>query len=245
MRVIYGIHSVLEALKSPDWPVEKILVEKESHNPRLRQIVGLARSQGVTVQFEPREALNRRADTASHQGVVAFVPAVRYVPEAELIRRAGPQAFFLILDGIEDPHNLGAILRTADGAGVDGVFIPHRRAVGVTDVVMKTSAGAAAHLSIARVTNVATLVEGLKKENFWIVGVDADSPTPWTDVAYNQRIALVLGREGKGMHRLVRDRCDFLVRIPMRGEVDSLNVSVAAGVVMYEVVRQRSRSEEG
>ncbi|MBI1748287.1 MAG: 23S rRNA (guanosine(2251)-2'-O)-methyltransferase RlmB [Acidobacteria bacterium] len=239
MKVIYGIHSVLEALKSQAWPIEKILMEKEARNPRLREIAGLARSLGVPVQFEPREALSRRAGVGSHQGVMALAPPVGYVAPDEIFRQAGPQPLFLILDGIEDPHNLGAILRTAEGAGVDGVFLPQRRAVGVTDVVMKTSSGAAAYLRIARVTNIASLIQEMKKNSLWVVGVHTESDTIWTAVDYNQPIALVMGGEGKGLHRLVRERCDFLVTIPMHGKVDSLNVSVSAGVVLYEVIRQR------
>jgi 23S rRNA (guanosine2251-2'-O)-methyltransferase len=158
-----------------------------------------------------------------------------------LAHRRGQHAFVVVLDGVEDPHNLGAIIRSADGAGADGIVIPERRAASVTATVSKTAAGAAEHLPIARVTNIARTLEDLKKQNVWTVGLDERGSQSYDDIDYKMDCALVLGAEGAGLHDLVRKRCDFLVSIPMLGKVPSLNVSVAAGVVMYEVARQRRK----
>lgn len=240
MGTIYGINSVLELLKSPTYSIERILLDKEINNPRLKEIFALAKEKKIPVDYQARGLLNRKAGTLAHQGVIAVTSTVHYASYESIVEEAGRHPLFLILDGIEDPHNLGAIIRTAEAAGVHGIFIPQRRAVGVTETVFKTSAGAAAHVKIARVVNLANLIEYLKENSVWIVGVEAEAKQSWTDVDYNQPLALVLGAEGKGMHRLVKERCDFLVAIPMFGKVSSLNVSVAAGIVLYEVIRQRT-----
>ena len=197
------------------------------------------------VRFEPRAALDRMARTGSHQGVVASVTAKAYADLEDLLaQRRGKFAFIVVLDGVEDPHNLGAIIRTADSAGADGIVIPERRAAGVSSTVAKIAAGAAEHLPIARVTNISRAVEELKSKNIWTVGLDERGQQNYDSLDYNMDCALVLGAEGHGLHDLVRRKCDFLVSIPMQGGVPSLNVSVAAGVVMYEILRQRKKTSE-
>jgi len=177
-----------------------------------------------------------------HQGVVAVTSAKQYTDLDDVVAaQRGQYSLVVVLDGIEDPHNLGAILRTADAAGADGVVIPERRAVGVTGAVAKASAGASAHLPVAKVTNIARTLEELKARNIWVVGLDERGKQPYDSIDYNIDCAIVLGAEGKGVHDLVAKKCDFLVSIPMLGKVPSLNVSVAAGVVLYEVVRQRRK----
>lgn len=183
------------------------------------------------------------AATASHQGVVAVTSSKQYADLDDVIAaKRGEYSLVIVLDGVEDPHNLGAILRTADAAGADGVLIPERRAVGVTGTVAKASAGASEHLPVAKVTNIARSLEDLKAREFWIVGLDERGKQSYIDIDYKMNCALVLGAEGKGLHDLVAKKCDFLVSIPMLGKVPSLNVSVAAGVVLYEVVRQRRQT---
>jgi len=185
------------------------------------------------------------ANTAGHQGVVASVTAKAYADLEDLLaNKRGEYSLIVVLDGVEDPHNLGAILRTADAAGVDGVVIPERRAAGVSGTVAKISAGASEHIPVARVTNIARSVEELKSQNVWTVGLDERGEQSYDQVDYNMDCALVLGAEGKGLHDLVRRKCDFLVSIPMLGSAPSLNVSVAAGVVMYEIVRQRRAKQK-
>ena len=238
MNVVYGIHPVEEALGSGR--VEFVAVARERHDTKLQRLIDQARRAGVSVRFERREQLEKLAHTASHQGVVAVVAARKYGDVDDLLAaKRGRYAFLLVLDGVEDPHNFGAIIRTADGAGADGIVIPERRAVGITGTVAKASAGASEHLPIARVTNVGRALEELKSKNVWTVGLDERGQQTYDQLDYNMDCALVLGAEGAGLHELVRKKCDFLVSIPMLGKVPSLNVSVAAAVVMYEVARQR------
>jgi 23S rRNA (guanosine2251-2'-O)-methyltransferase len=178
--------------------------------------------------------------TAAHQGIAAVTAAKQYNDLDDLLaERRGEHAFLVVLDGVEDPHNLGAIIRTAEGAGADGIVIPERRAVGVTGTVAKAAAGATETMRVAKVTNIARTVEELKERNIWTVGLDERGTQSYDTLDYKMDCALVLGAEGKGLHELVRRKCDFLVSIPMAGSVPSLNVSVAAGIVMYEVARQR------
>ena len=213
---------------------------KGRYDLRLQRLMEECRRIGLPVRFVSRAELDRMAGNVAHQGVVAVTSAKQYSDLADLIRaRRGGYSLLLILDGIEDPHNLGAIIRTADGAGVDGLIIPERRAAGVSGAVTKVSAGATAHIPIARVTNIARTLQDLQEQNFWIVGLDERTPDTYDTLDFNMNCALVLGAEGKGMHDLVRKKCDFLISIPMLGKVSSLNVSVAAGVVLYEIVRQR------
>jgi 23S rRNA (guanosine2251-2'-O)-methyltransferase len=182
------------------------------------------------------------AGNNAHQGVVAVTSSKQYNDLDDVIAaKRGEHTLLVLLDGIEDPHNLGAVLRTADAAGADGVVIPERRAVGVTPTVTKASAGASEYLPIAKVTNIARTVEELKEKNIWVVGLDERGTKTYDELDYNMDCAIVLGAEGKGVHDLVRKKCDFLVSIPMLGKISSLNVSVAAGVVLYEIVRQRRK----
>ena len=240
MDVIYGIHAVEEALKARGRAFEYVGVARERKDSRIARILEDCRSAGVAVRFLPREQVERLAGNPAHQGVVAVASAKSYSDLDDVLsRRRGEHAFVVVLDGVEDPHNLGALLRTADAAGADGVVIPERRAVGVTATVAKASAGASEHLSIARVTNLSRALEELKARDLWIVGLDERAPQPYDQLDYKMHCALVLGAEGKGLHEMVRKRCDFLVSIPMLGKVPSLNVSVAAAVVMYEIARQR------
>ena len=243
MAIIYGINAVTEALKARGRAFEYVAVARERHDQRVQRIIAECRSQGIAVRSTPRQDLDRLAATQSHQGVVAVTSEKDYSDVDDLLaRRRGKYAFIVVLDGVEDPHNLGAIIRTADAAGADGIVIPERRAVGVTGTVAKASAGATEHLPIAKVTNVSRTVEELKRKNVWTVGLDERGDRLYDKIDYNTDCALVLGAEGKGLHEHVRHHCDFVVKIPMLGQVPSLNVSVAAGVVMCEVARQRRKA---
>jgi 23S rRNA (guanosine2251-2'-O)-methyltransferase len=243
MNVIFGINAVAEALKAGGRAFEWVGVAKERNDLRLQKIIQECRHQGIPARFVPRVELDRMASTASHQGVVAVTSSKQYAGlDDVLAAKRGEHSLIVVLDGVEDPHNLGAILRTADAAGGDGVVIPERRAAGVTGTVAKVSAGASAHLPIAKVTNIARTLEELKAKDVWTVGLDERGKQSYDSVDYKMNCALVLGAEGKGLHDLVAKKCDFLVSIPMLGKVPSLNVSVAAGVVLYEVVRQRRKT---
>ena len=240
MVVIFGIHPVSEALKSGSRSFDYVGISRERHDQRMQRIIDTCRAGGVQLRFLPREELDRAAKTHTHQGVIAVTSGKQYADVDMLLdRRKDEHSLLVVLDGIEDPHNLGALIRTADAAGADGVIIPERRAVGLTGTVVKTSAGASEHLAIARVTNISRTLEELKERNIWTVGLDEHGTQNYDELDYNMHCAIVLGAEGKGLHDLVRKRCDFLVSIPMLGHVTSLNVSVAGGVVMYEVARQR------
>jgi 23S rRNA (guanosine2251-2'-O)-methyltransferase len=237
---IYGINSVTEALKARGRNFEFISIAKERHDLRLQRIIEECRRIGLPVRFVSRAELDRMAGNVAHQGVVAVTSAKQYSDLDDVIAsKRGDYSLVLVLDGVEDPHNLGAIIRTADAAGVDGLIIPERRAAGVSGTVTKVSAGATAHVPIAKVTNIARTLQNLKAQNLWIVGLDERAPATYDTLDFNMNCALVLGAEGKGVHDLVKKNCDFLVSIPMLGKVSSLNVSVAAGVVLFEVVRQR------
>jgi 23S rRNA (guanosine2251-2'-O)-methyltransferase len=240
MGLVYGINSVQEALKAQGRSFQYVAVARERNDHRVHDVVKQCRERGVPVRQLPREELTRLAQTAQHQGVVAITSEKQYVELEEILaKQRGKHGFLLVLDGVEDPHNLGAILRSADGAGADGVVIPERRAVGVTATVAKASAGASEHLAIARVTNINRTLEELKARNLWIVGLDERGAQSYDELDYNMDCALVVGAEGDGLHELVRRNCDFLVKIPMLGQVPSLNVSVAAATVMFELARQR------
>ncbi|HVO60226.1 MAG TPA: 23S rRNA (guanosine(2251)-2'-O)-methyltransferase RlmB [Terriglobales bacterium] len=240
MHQIYGINSVSEALKARGRSFEFISIAKERHDLRLQRIIEECRRIGLPVRFVSRAELDRMAGSVAHQGVVAVTSAKQYSDLDDVIAaKRGAYSLVLVLDGVEDPHNLGAIIRTADAAGVDGLIIPERRAAGVSGTVTKVSAGATAHVPIAKVTNIARTLQDLKAQNIWIVGLDERAPSTYDTLDFNMNCALVLGAEGKGVHDLVKRNCDFLVSIPMLGKVSSLNVSVAAGVVLFEIVRQR------
>jgi 23S rRNA (guanosine2251-2'-O)-methyltransferase len=240
VNVLYGINTVTEALKARGRAFEWVGVAKERNDIRLKRIIDESRKIGVPVRILTRVELDRMAVAGAHQGVVAVTSAKQYTDLDDLVAaRRGEYSLIVVLDGVEDPHNLGAILRTADAAGADGVVIPERRSAGVTGAVAKASAGASEHLPVAKVTNISRALEELKEKDFWVVGLDERAQQTYDAVDYTMHCAVVLGAEGKGLHDLVRRHCDFLVSIPMLGKVPSLNVSVAAGVVLYEVVRQR------
>jgi 23S rRNA (guanosine2251-2'-O)-methyltransferase len=240
MNIIYGINAVAEALKARGKSFQWVGVAKERHDLRLQRVIDECRKLGVAVRFVGRAELDRMAGNNAHQGVVAVTSGKQYNELDDLLaEKRGKYSLLVLLDGIEDPHNLGAVLRTADAAGADGVVIPERRAVGVTPTVTKASAGASEHLPIAKVTNIARTVDELKEKNIWIVGLDERGSKEYDAIDYKIDCGIVLGAEGKGVHDLVKKKCDFLVSIPMLGKMSSLNVSVAAGVMLYEIVRQR------
>lgn len=237
--IIYGINPVLEALRAGR--VKELRVG-EKGSERVRELLAVARREGVAVKTVPNDALARQSRGGVHQGVVADVDDVASYSVAEIVRGANGSPLIVVLDGIEDPHNLGAILRTADAAGVDGVVIQSRRSAALDGAAAKASAGAMAHVKIAEVVNIARAVEELKDAGVWTVGLAGDGATTYDEVDFTASTAIVLGAEGAGLRRLVRERCDFLASIPMRGHVGSLNVSVAAGVALFEAVRQRRRA---
>lgn len=237
MAVLSGIHPVAEALRTGR-PLDRILVAQGAGGPRLQEIIDLARRSEVPVRFEPRSSLDRLAGSSAHQGVVALGSARQY---ADLDAVAASE-MLVVLDGVEDPHNLGAIIRTAHAAGAGAVIIPERRAASLTDVVAKAAAGALEHLPVVRVTNVNRALEDLKQRGFWLYGLDERGSEDYDRVPYSTPTALVLGGEGKGLHEQVRKHCDLLVRIPMAGRISSLNVSVAAGIVLFEWKRRHAKA---
>jgi 23S rRNA (guanosine2251-2'-O)-methyltransferase len=242
MQLLYGLHPVEEAIRSGNRRLESVVVARNRQDARLQSILDACHTAGIPVRLEGKEQLTRLARTEAHQGVVAVVAERGYSSLEELTRPRGQHLFLLALDGVEDPRNLGALLRTADGAGVDGVILPERRAAPVNATVVKTSAGAAEHVRIARVTNLVRALEELKRQNVWCVGLDERGTKNYDEFDYRSNCVLVLGGEGGGLHDLARRTCDHLLRIPMAGQVSSLNVSVAGAIVMYEAARQR-RSE--
>ncbi|PTX58157.1 23S rRNA (guanosine2251-2'-O)-methyltransferase [Melghirimyces profundicolus] len=242
---LIGRQAIREAIRAGR-NMEKLLVAEGAGRGRggLAPLLEEARKMGIPVQHVPRKKLDGLAEGGNHQGVIARVEAYRYAELEDLFRRAesrGEPPFFLLLDGMEDPHNLGSILRTADAAGVHGVVIPKRRAAGLTRTVAKTSAGAVEHVLVARVTNLNRVADEMKERGVWLVGSDADASGMYDTVDYSGPTALVIGNEGKGISRLLKQKCDFLVRLPMKGSVSSLNASVAGALLMYEVVRDRGR----
>ena len=241
--IIYGINPVLEALRAGR--VKELRLSSgggtERGNDRLRQLLTLADERGVRVRRVPANVLERESRRGVHQGVVADIDEGAEYSVDELVRGAAAAPLLVVLDGIEDPHNLGAILRTADAAGVDGVVIQSRRSAALAGAAAKASAGAVAHVKIAEVVNIARTVEELKDAGLWTIGLATEAPTSYDAIDFTVPTAVVLGAEGAGLRRLVRERCDHLASIPMRGRVGGLNVSVAAGIVLFEAVRQRTR----
>lgn len=237
---------MLELLRAAVRPVERVLIAEGTHESRLQEIMELARAAGIPVRRVPRAELQRMVGGANHQGVAASVAAARYFAAGELLdslaARVGTDdpPLAVILDGVEDPRNLGAIIRTVECAGAHAVFIPERRAAGLTETVAKSAAGALEYVRVARTVNLARLIEEFKERAVWTVGTAADAETDYTDWDWTQPCALLLGGEGEGLRRLVRERCDALVRVPLRGRIASLNVSVTAGIVLYEALRQRT-----
>lgn len=247
MDVLYGVHPVEEALKAGRRRFDHVLVARERQDARLERVVAYCREAGVTVRQESREQLTHLAGTPAHQGVVAMVRPQEFLSIEDLFEppaqadKSGVLAsrLLLALDGVEDPQNLGALLRVADGAGVDGVVLTERRSAPLSPVAVKASAGAAEHLRIARVVNLVRALEDLKRHNLWVIGLDERGSSDYDQFDLTGDCVLVLGREGAGLHDLVRRTCDHLLRIPMAGGVSSLNVSAAGAVVLYEAFRQR------
>ena len=241
--IVYGINPVLEALRAGRVRQlrvnEQRMVGRGSASPRLREVLDLARERGVAVRHVPIDVLERQSERGVHQDVVADVDDVPDYSVSDLVRGARGTPLIVVLDGIEDPHNVGAILRTADAAGVDGVVIQTRRSAALGGAAAKASAGAISHVRIAEVVNIARAVEELKEAGVWTVGLASEGATPYDSIDFTVASAIVLGAEGSGLRRLVRERCDYLASIPMLGHVGSLNVSVSAGIALFEAVRQR------
>lgn len=236
---------MLEALRSRRRAIHKILIASGARQSRLNELIEAARRAGVAVEKRDRRALDELTRNANHQGVVALTAPLgqknAYVEAETILDSMSDPPLIVLLDGIEDPHNLGAILRTCEGAGVDGVFIPEHRAAGLNETVAKTSAGAVEYVRVARVTNLVPLIDELKDRGLWVVGVEGGTENVYSDFDLKIPLAIALGSEGKGIRRLVREKCDAIVSIPMRGKINSLNVSVAAGIMLFEVLRQRAK----
>ena len=239
MDLICGINPVLEALAAGTRHFDRLLIVKGLRNQRVSEAVARASQQGIPLRFEARETLDRMAGGLSHQGIMAVVSAKPVIAMDTLLAEAREPALVVVLDGVEDPRNLGAIVRTAEAAGADGVLLPERHSAGLSETVSRASAGGLEHVRVARIGNVAQALEELKARGIWVVGFDAAGQERWDAIDYRRPVALVLGGEGRGMRRLVRERCDHLASLPLFGHVGSLNVSVAAGIALYEVIRQR------
>jgi 23S rRNA (guanosine2251-2'-O)-methyltransferase len=238
MRLTLGIHPVREALRARR-PLDKVLIAKGASGPRIQEIIDLCRSQSVPVRFEPRELLDRTSKGVPHQGAIAFGAVHGYIELNDVVKRGG---LIVILDGLEDPHNLGAVIRTAHAAGAAAIVVPERRSAPLTETVERAAAGALEYLPVSRVTNVSQSLERLKERGFWIYGLDERGSELYDHVDYAEPTAIVLGGEGKGLHQAVKKHCDVLVRIPMAGAVSSLNVSVAAGIVLFEWHRRQTKT---
>lgn len=241
-QIIYGIHPVKEALKSSHLQIEKILIGTQAPHPPLQSIIDLANERRIPVTLTTRESLERMTKGAVHQNVVGLFKETPYADIAEILsnwKRTGTKALLLILDGIQDPQNFGSLIRTALGCGAHGIIIPRDRSVGITPVVIKASAGAAAHLPIARVVNIAAAIDYLKKEGIWVYGASGEAKDLVYQIDFDIDLAIVVGAEGKGIRPLVKKKCDRLFSVPMKGPVSSFNVSVAGGIILYEAMRQR------
>ncbi len=239
---VEGRNAVLELLESGR-DINKILVANGEKHGSIYKILAIAKERKIIVNEIEKNKLNQIAQTPNNQGVIAIVPPYDYCEVEDILdeaKRRNEMPFILILDGIEDPHNLGSIVRTAETAGVHGIIIPKRRAASVNSTVSKVSAGAVEYMKIARVNNINETIRYLKEQDVWICGTDMDTNTIYTNQDYKMPIAIVIGSEGFGMSRLVKENCDFLVKIPMKGKITSLNASVSAGIIMYEVVRKRN-----
>ena len=240
MNWITGFHAVEEALEAGR-ALDRIVVARGRRGERIEAVVRLAQSRGVHVRFEDRQQIDRLTGTREHQGIAALGAAKPSMELGDLLHRNTAQGLIVLLDGVEDPHNLGAIIRTGLAAGANGVVIPERRSAGLSDTVERASAGALAHLPVARVKNLVRAMEEMKEAGYWLVGLDERAEKKHSDVDLKPSVGIVLGGEGAGLHDLTRKRCDFLVAIPTTGPVRSLNVSVAVGIMLFEVVRQRTK----
>lgn len=242
---IEGRNPVMEALKA-EREIDKILVAKGAAEGSIHKIVGIAKERGIPIQHVERQKLDQLSESHAHQGIIAFAAAHVYVDVEDILKKAeekGEDPFLVILDEITDPHNLGSVIRTANAAGIHGVIIPKRRAVGLTAVVAKASAGAIEYVPVAKVSNLAQTIDRLKERGLWIIGADMDGEKAYYESDLTGKIALVIGSEGKGIGRLIKEKCDFIIHIPMKGEVGSLNASVAAAILMYEAMKQRKGKE--
>lgn len=245
-NIIQGRNSVIEALKS-DRTIEQILIAKGDMEGSIGLIVSLAKEKGVVIKEVERKKLDRMSNAGNHQGVIAVVTPYKYCSVEDILKYAevrGEKPLILILDEIEDPHNFGAIIRTAEISGVHGIIIPKRRSVGITPVVYKTSSGALEHMMISKVTNINTVIDELKSQGIWVYGADMDGERFCFEEKLDGAVALIIGNEGKGISKLTKEKCDVLIKIPMLGKINSLNASVAAGIIMYEVVKQKMTSIE-
>ena len=244
-NVVFGVLPVLEALRANPRRIDKIAIAEGVREHRLREIVELARENSILVNRVSREDLAKLAGAeVNTQGVIALTAAADYVDADAILNTISGVPLVVLLDGVEDPRNLGAVLRSVECAGADGVFIPERRAVGLTDSVAKSAAGATEYVKVAKVQNLNRLIEDLKSRNIWVVGTSGDASMNYADWDWRQPSALVLGSEGSGLHRLVAENCDVLVKIPMYGKIESLNVSVATGVILFEAMRQRTEGTD-
>jgi 23S rRNA (guanosine2251-2'-O)-methyltransferase len=239
MNLICGINPVLEALSAGSRQFDRLLVVKGLRNPRISDVIARAGQRGIPLRFESRETLDHMAQGVSHQGIIAVVSAKAAIDLDTLLEQAREPALVVVLDGVEDPRNLGAIVRTVEAAGADGVVLPERHSTGLSETVSRASAGALEHVRVARVGNLSQAIARLKEKGLWVVGFDAAGSQRWDAVDYKRPLAVVLGGEGRGIRRLVRENCDEVVSIPLFGHVSSLNVSVAAGIALFEVIRQR------
>ncbi len=241
-HIIYGIHPVEEALKS-NLPIQKIFLGTQKPSSNLQTIIEKASKKNIPIIFCQKESLERLSKGGVHQNIIAILQEISYAGTDEIIsrwRESGSKALLLILDGVQDPQNFGSIIRTSLGCGVDGILIPKDRAVGITPAVVKASAGAVAHLPIGRVVNIAKTIDYLKNEGIWVYGASGEAKDHLYELDLNINLAIVIGGEGKGIRPLVKQRCDRLFSIPMKGPVSSFNVSVSAGMILYEVMRQRA-----
>jgi 23S rRNA (guanosine2251-2'-O)-methyltransferase len=241
--IVEGRNAVIETLKG-NRTVEQILVAKGDTEGSINVVMGIAKEKGIVVKEVDRKKLDAMSETGAHQGVIAVVTPYTYFSVDDILQEAedrNEKPFILVLDELEDPHNFGSIIRTAEVCGVHGIIIPKRRNVGVTATVFKSSAGAVEHMKIAKVTNINMEIERLKQQGVWIYGADMDGDEFSYEVNFEGAVALVIGSEGRGMSKLTKEKCDKIVKIPMRGKVNSLNASVAAGIIMYEVLKHRVR----
>lgn len=238
---IEGRNSIMELLKSGK-DINKLYIQKGEKHGSILEIIALAKERKVVIIQEEKNKLDQMSQTHNHQGVIALVPPFDYCDVDDILENAknkNEKPFILVLDGIEDPHNLGSIIRTAECAGVHGIIIPKRRSASINSTVSKTSAGAVQYMKVARVNNINDTLKYLKENDVWIYGTDMDAPIYYNQEKYDVGLAIVIGNEGSGMNRLVKENCDFLIKIPMMGKINSLNASVSAGIVMYEVLNKR------
>lgn len=244
---IAGVNAIMEAIKGGRRKVYKIFIQEGRGGKKIEDLVNLAQARGIFVQYVEKPRLDKMYPLKNHQGVIAQIEDYPYSTIEEVLEYAalkGEEPFLVLLDGIEDPQNMGAIVRTAECAGVHGVVIPKHNAVEVTEAVVRASAGAAEYMHIVKETNLVKVIKYLKEHGFWIIGADAGARNDYFDVKFPSPVALVIGSEGEGMRRLVKENCDILVKIPMKGNINSLNASVAAALIMYEVVRQQNKVEK-